>query len=78
MFSVLWAVASLWPYFYGAGFLKNNKELVATWTLSCAAMSSFTLLPAMKTEDINLMYVISCDMLFSCVLTEPTACLEDI
>jgi phosphatidylinositol glycan class N len=55
VFSVLWALAAFWPLFYGTGFLRNNKELAATWVLSCAAMSSFTLLPAMKTEDVSLM-----------------------
>lgn len=55
MFSVVWGVATLWPAFYGTKFLQNNKELVATWVISCLAMSSFTLLPAMKVEDVNLM-----------------------
>lgn len=55
MFSVLFAAAVFWPAFYGAGFLRANKALIATWAFSCMAMSSFTLLPAMKVEDMNLM-----------------------
>ncbi|TVY33970.1 GPI ethanolamine phosphate transferase [Lachnellula subtilissima] len=54
MFSVLFAAAAFWPAFYGAGFLRANKALIATWNFSCIAMSSFTLLPAMKVEDMNL------------------------
>jgi phosphatidylinositol glycan class N len=36
-------------------FLQANKELAGTWVVSCLAMSSFTLLPAMKVEDVTLM-----------------------
>lgn len=52
---MLFVGAAFWPAFYGMGFLKTNKALVATWTVSCAMMSSFTLLPAMKTEDVAVM-----------------------
>lgn len=55
MFSVLFAAAAFWPVFYGTGFLGANKALVVTWVVSCLTMSSFTLLPAMKVEDMNLM-----------------------
>jgi len=55
VFSVIWVAAAFWPAFYGMGFLKANKELVGTWIIACLAMSSFTLLPAMKIEDLNLM-----------------------
>ncbi|KUJ16862.1 PigN-domain-containing protein [Mollisia scopiformis] len=54
VFSVLFVAAAFWPAFYGTGFLKANKELVGTWIVACAMMSSFTLLPAMKTEDVAL------------------------
>lgn len=54
VFSVLWGAAAFWPAFYGLGFLKTNKVLTGTWLVSCLAMSSFTLLPAMKVEDVNL------------------------
>jgi len=35
--------------------MKKNMATVATWALSCIAMSAFTLLPANKAEDIRLM-----------------------
>lgn len=35
-------------------FVKHNWILVGTWALSCASMSIFTLLPAIKIEDANL------------------------
>lgn len=54
VFSVLWGAAAFWPAVYGLGFLKKNKELTGTWLVSCLAMSSFTLLPAMKVEDVSL------------------------
>ncbi|APA13727.1 hypothetical protein sscle_11g084970 [Sclerotinia sclerotiorum 1980 UF-70] len=54
IFSVLFILATFWPAFYGLGFLKNNKALTLTWIVSCVGMSSFTLLPAMKVEDIDL------------------------
>lgn len=55
VFSVLFVAAAFWPAFYGMDFLNANKELVATWAVACTMMSSFTLLPAMKTEDVALM-----------------------
>ena len=44
-----------WPFFYGIEFVIENFLLIATWTGCCAAMSVFTLLPAVKVENINLM-----------------------
>jgi phosphatidylinositol glycan class N len=49
--------AAFWPVFYGMQFLQENKSLVATWIVACLTMSTFTLLPAMKVEDLTLMYV---------------------
>ncbi|RAL66609.1 hypothetical protein DID88_006299 [Monilinia fructigena] len=54
IFSVLFIGATLWPAFYGFGFLKKNKALTLTWVASCVGMSTFTLLPAMKIENIDL------------------------
>ncbi|KAM3077141.1 Glycosyl phosphatidyl inositol anchor synthesis [Clarireedia jacksonii] len=54
IFSVLYVGATFWPAFYGLGFLQKNKALTATWAVSCMTMSTFTLLPAMKVEDIDL------------------------
>lgn len=47
----------MWPAFYGSQFLSRNKLLVGTWLVVCVVMSSFTLLPAIKVEDINLVLV---------------------
>ncbi|KAL4744488.1 hypothetical protein BDW72DRAFT_208972 [Aspergillus terricola var. indicus] len=38
----------------GTDFVKTNFLVCTIWTLSCAAMSVFTLLPANKLEDITL------------------------
>ncbi|KAI9736074.1 MAG: Glycosyl phosphatidyl inositol anchor synthesis [Claussenomyces sp. TS43310] len=54
IFSVLYIIAAFWPSFYGTRFTTENKILVATWTVACVMMSAFTLLPAIKTEDITL------------------------
>ncbi|TAQ90028.1 hypothetical protein B7494_g1635 [Chlorociboria aeruginascens] len=54
VFSVLFIAAASWPAFYGGRFLKGNKILSGTWVIACFAMSSFTLLAAIKVEDITL------------------------
>jgi phosphatidylinositol glycan class N len=54
IFTMCYLVASVWPAFYGKDFVKRNAALVGTWALSCAFMSTFTLLPANKVEDVNL------------------------
>lgn len=36
----------------------HNKILVTTWAVACSSMSIFTLLPAIKTENISMMYVL--------------------
>ena len=35
----------------------HNKILAVTWAVACSSMSMFTLLPAIKTENMNMMYV---------------------
>ncbi|KAF2489103.1 PigN-domain-containing protein [Lophium mytilinum] len=54
VYTVIYLLASPWPAFYGLEFVKRNALLVLTWVLSCFMMSIFTLLPAMKTENLNL------------------------
>ncbi|CAG8955326.1 hypothetical protein HYFRA_00011309 [Hymenoscyphus fraxineus] len=54
VFSVLFVCAAFWPAFYGIEFLGQHTILVGTWVVSCVVMSTFTLLPALKVEDINL------------------------
>ncbi|KAL8399631.1 hypothetical protein RB594_000144 [Gaeumannomyces avenae] len=53
----IYIVGSFWPATYGLGFLREHATLSATWFISCLAMSTFTLLPAMKLEDLNLILV---------------------
>lgn len=57
VFSIIFLFAILWPNSYGLEFVIANKKLVASWVLSCLAMSSFTLFPAMKVENVKLMLV---------------------
>jgi phosphatidylinositol glycan class N len=57
IYTFCYLLAAAWPLFYGTDFLQENVLLCATWALACAAMSVFTLLPAIKVEDSNMMYV---------------------
>ncbi|KAF2763063.1 PigN-domain-containing protein [Pseudovirgaria hyperparasitica] len=54
IYTVCYLLAIAWPAFYGKRFLTDNKVLVATWALACGSMSLFTLLPANKVENLNL------------------------
>ncbi|KAF2180535.1 GPI ethanolamine phosphate transferase 1 [Zopfia rhizophila CBS 207.26] len=54
IFTICYLLASTWPAFYGKEFLEQNLVLALTWVLSCILMSVFTLLPANKVEDPNL------------------------
>jgi phosphatidylinositol glycan class N len=56
VFTGLYILAALWPTSYGLEFISHNKSLVATWVVACAVMSTFTLLPVVKSEDVSLMY----------------------
>ncbi|KAI1268746.1 GPI ethanolamine phosphate transferase 1 [Xylariaceae sp. FL1019] len=50
----LFIVASIFPLLLGVSFVQKHLALVATWFASCLLMSTFTLLPANKVEDIEL------------------------
>ncbi|KAI9844830.1 MAG: Glycosyl phosphatidyl inositol anchor synthesis [Sclerophora amabilis] len=54
VFSACFVFASVWPAFYGRGFFDQNKLLVISWAMACFVMSTFTLLPVVKVEDVNL------------------------
>lgn len=56
IFTVCFLLAVLWPLTYGIQFVSKNKLLCATWAIGCGLMSVFTLLPAVKVEDITTMY----------------------
>lgn len=51
--TVLYVVAAFWPLASGLSFVKQHTALSSTWLVACIAMSSFTLLPAMKEENIT-------------------------
>ncbi|KAH0558997.1 Glycosyl phosphatidyl inositol anchor synthesis [Trichoglossum hirsutum] len=54
IFTIIFLVAAFWPALYGRSFITKNKLLVAMWATACTVMSIFTLLPAIKVEDVNL------------------------
>lgn len=49
----------MWPFFYGSKFISENRLLIFTWIAACLAMSTFTLLPVVKVEDITQMYALA-------------------
>lgn len=55
--SVIFVVGAGWPLTYGFSFVQSFPLLSFGWVASCLIMSVFTLLPAMKTENIMLLYV---------------------
>ncbi|KAF2403487.1 GPI ethanolamine phosphate transferase 1 [Trichodelitschia bisporula] len=57
VYTVCYLLAIMWPALYGMNFVKENKLLILAWSLSCASMSVFTLLPALKVEDLNMVLV---------------------
>ncbi|CAF3632497.1 GPI ethanolamine phosphate transferase 1 [Fusarium graminearum PH-1] len=50
----LFVLGAFWPMTQGISFLRSHLFLSMLWFFSCLAMSTFTLLPAMKVEDIPL------------------------
>ncbi|KAF1809247.1 PigN-domain-containing protein [Eremomyces bilateralis CBS 781.70] len=57
IYTICYILAAAWPAFYGAIFLRQNRSLCATWAASCILMSGFTILPAIKTEDLTLILI---------------------
>ncbi|KAK3353486.1 Phosphatidylinositolglycan class N-domain-containing protein [Lasiosphaeria hispida] len=55
--TILFILGAFWPVAYGFSFLQKHTALSVAWFLSCAAMSTFTLLPAMKVEDVSLILI---------------------
>ena len=54
IYTICYLLAARWPVFHGLDFVKANWILCGTWALGCSAMSVFTLLPAIKIENDNL------------------------
>ncbi|OJJ95896.1 hypothetical protein ASPACDRAFT_81654 [Aspergillus aculeatus ATCC 16872] len=53
IYTVCFILGAFWPLVYGLGFLKRHSFLSASWSVGCLLMSTFTLLPANKVEDIT-------------------------
>ncbi|KAL8941845.1 MAG: hypothetical protein Q9211_001653 [Gyalolechia sp. 1 TL-2023] len=54
VYTVSFIAAAYWPVIYGGAFIIHNKVLIATWFVACQSMSIFTLLPVVKTENVNI------------------------
>ncbi|KAF6841915.1 GPI ethanolamine phosphate transferase 1 [Colletotrichum plurivorum] len=52
--TVIYILGAFWPATHGLRFLRKNFLPALAWFLSCFIMSGFTLLPAMKVEDVTL------------------------
>jgi phosphatidylinositol glycan class N len=55
VFTVCYALATVWPFFYGSSFVRQNGVVVGTWVVSSLGMSAFTVLPVVKVESLDLM-----------------------
>ncbi|KAJ5498356.1 GPI ethanolamine phosphate transferase 1 [Penicillium expansum] len=53
IFTVCFALGALWPIIHGFSFIRSHALLSATWALGCGLMSSFTLLPVIKVENLD-------------------------
>lgn len=51
--TVCFILGAFWPLVYGTKFIGKHAALSASWVVGCLLMSTFTLLPVIKTEDIN-------------------------
>ena len=54
IYTACYVLAASWPVFQGLDFVGKNWLLCGTWAVGCSAMSVFTLLPANKIENDNL------------------------
>ncbi|KAF3197900.1 Glycosyl phosphatidyl inositol anchor synthesis [Orbilia oligospora] len=52
IFTACFVLGLTWPWFYGKVFVKRNSTTVFLWSVSCLAMSAFTLLPVIKVESL--------------------------
>ncbi|KAF3157825.1 Glycosyl phosphatidyl inositol anchor synthesis, variant 3 [Orbilia oligospora] len=52
IFTACFVLGLTWPWFYGKVFVKRNSTTVFLWSVSCLAMSVFTLLPVIKVESL--------------------------
>ncbi|PHH68108.1 hypothetical protein CDD82_834 [Ophiocordyceps australis] len=54
VFTAIYVLWALWPCTYGMSFVQKHTLLSAAWAVTCLAMSIFTLLPAIKVENVPL------------------------
>lgn len=66
--TVLYIVGAFWPLASGLSFVKEHLVLSLVWAVSCLSMSTFTLLPAMKAENVTLILLGSAFMLLIGIL----------
>lgn len=52
--TMLFLAAAFWPMASGLAFVQKHRALSSIWAVACLSMSSFTLLPAMKKENVML------------------------
>ncbi|RAH42102.1 GPI ethanolamine phosphate transferase 1 [Aspergillus brunneoviolaceus CBS 621.78] len=75
IYTLIYILALFWPAIYGVEFIRANRLICLVWAVQCGSMSIFTLLPAMKTEDITLI-TLGGLLMFSCgvfyIILEPT------
>ncbi|KAL4738870.1 Phosphatidylinositolglycan class N-domain-containing protein [Aspergillus similis] len=53
IYTVCFILGAFWPVFYGLDFLQKHAAVCGTWAVGCLLMSTFTLLPANKVENID-------------------------
>ncbi|KAL4787598.1 Phosphatidylinositolglycan class N-domain-containing protein [Aspergillus varians] len=53
IYTLCFILGAFWPLFYGVRFLRQHAVLGGTWAVGCLLMSTFTLLPANKVEDVT-------------------------
>lgn len=68
IFTVCFILGGFWPITYGLKFIKSHRLLSASWALGCFLMSTFTLLPANKVEDVGMITCGSLLMFFTGLL----------
>lgn len=52
VFSVCFALGTVWPWVHNFKTASSNKLLSLSWSVLCLCLATFTLLPANKVEDI--------------------------
>lgn len=51
--TVCFVLGAFWPLLYGTRFIGEHAALSASWAVGCFVMSTFTLLPVIKVENID-------------------------